>query len=127
MIIVSTYFCIGCESNSVANRESEPKFSELNCSLGWLGATAKPLARPGSIIDPDNIDKRLTHGGLLLTEVSPNGPLDEAGLVSGDIVAQVEEEWLPIKENPARDMMAIIETQISAEKNEISIGYLHKR
>ena len=114
----------GCESSSMSDRQIESKEATAVSSLGWLGANACPLSKPGSTVDPTNADKVVTHGGLRLIEVNVNGPLASAGLIDGDTIVQVVGKWLPIKENPTLDLIGRIESQISAEKSKVAIGYL---
>ena len=118
--------CLGCESKVATNNESSYRVPDITCSLGWLGAKAHPLTKVGRIDDPENPDRRLTHGGLTLIEVAPKGEFSKLGLKKNDIIVQVAGQWLPLKENPMQDLMEMIETRITAEQNEITIGYLRQ-
>ena len=117
----------GCEQPQ-ANKVVKTNFldkeiTELH-SLGWLGATAHPLNEVVRITDPDNVDKNLTPGGLVLVELSDDLPLAAAGLETGDLIVRVAEDWMPIKEDPTRDLIRLVETQISGAKDSIELGYL---
>lgn len=126
--VVLTLLC-GCEP---PNAKTVVKTNFLNTeieqlhNLGWLGAKVHPLNDVVSITDPDNVDKNLTPGGMVVVELNEDSPLAEAGLKSGDLIVRIVEDWLPIKEDPTTDLIAMIETQITGNKKTIDLGYLRR-
>ena len=76
--------CVGgCEPSSVANK-NETSFSNSSVtkmhSLGWMGAKTHPLLDTFKIVDPDNEDKEVTPGGVVVVELTEDSPLEKAGV-----------------------------------------------
>ncbi len=90
-------------------------------NLGWLGATGHPASATIQLDDPDHPGSSLYPGGIVLREISDSSPLADAGCRLGDVLVRVGESYLPNKEDPTLDLIGLIEGEISAGKQEISL------
>ncbi len=121
-------FLVGCDQPMSTPAAKKTNFVDKSITehhnLGWLGGKAHPLNDVVRFDDPEDADKSVSPGGIVITEVEGDMPLGAAGLQQGDVVVRVAEDWLPIKEDALPDLFEKIETQISGDKNEIEIGYL---
>ncbi len=125
VILIGIVCTIGCDSKNVA-RQTKTNFldsppTQLH-SLGWMGAKSHPLVDSFKMTDPDNEDKEVTPGGVVVAEFTKDSPLENAGVKIGDVVLRIADNWVPIKEDPTLDLIALTERQISANKREIPIG-----
>lgn len=109
----------GCE-NSAARTGSttDTNFAENSISefhnLGWIGAASHPLMKPLSLTDPENSDSTVSPGGLVVREVYDDTPAAKAGLKAGDVIIGVEDDWLPINDDPTLDFIKMVESRVSA-------------
>ena len=109
----------GGDARSWLDEESAPVRA-----LGWLGGRAHPATRGVEIPDPGGPSPSVMAGGMVVTEVWPDGVLSVAGVVRGDVIVRVGDDWLPNKEDPGPDLVRAIEAQVSAGTSSIGIGLL---
>ena len=118
-----------CNESTTTVRKAIPKdFRDNHVSeyhnLSWLGGKSHPIRQSFQMADPDNLDVDISPGGIVVTEVTENFPLHQAGIQAGDALVRVSGNWLPIKEDPTLDLFKLIEDQINARKEEIGIGFI---
>lgn len=127
LLCVTLVLFAGCEQ-TLTKQATKTDFLDTDItelhSLGWLGAKAHPLNDVVNITDPDNANKNVSLGGMVIVELDEEMPLATAGLQAKDVIVRVAEDWVPIKEDPTRDLIRMVETQISGDKDSIELGYL---
>jgi hypothetical protein len=92
--------------------------------LGWLGGRAHPASQLIEIDDPDKPGRTIAPGGMVVRELIDGAPLAAAGAKAGDVIVRVGESWLPNKEDPSLDLLALIEQAISEGAEDVPIGVL---
>ena len=90
-------------------------------SLGWLGAQSQPLNIGLTFTDPDDPDQSVTPGGLVVRALQPESPAANAGFKVGDVIVGIENEWLPINDNPTLDFMREVESRVASTTTEIEL------
>ena len=116
-------FCWGCADEPTPSA-SAPKTEMAARNLGWLGASATPVAETVSVVDPDDADKTLYPGAVEICELQADGLLAGLGLRVGDRLVGIGEEMLPTKQDPTIDLMRLVEGEVSAQQPEILIHYV---
>ena len=119
----------GCEQQSdqrVVNTDFLDRSIESVHNLGWLGAKSHPLNDAVKFLEPDSPENgtMVSPGGIVLTEVVDGEPLSDIGLRPGDVVVRIDDDWVPIKEDSTLDVIGAIENLISANRENVTIGYL---
>jgi hypothetical protein len=92
-------------------------------NLGWLGGASQPLTR-ALTIEVDG--EKHSPGGVVLRELVMGAPLIEGGARSGDVIVRIGETWVPLKENPALDVLRLVEQSVSGGKTSVELG-LYRR
>ena len=86
--------------------------------LGWLGGRVRASA---DIFTFQVDGKRQDTGGLVLESATPSGPLAAAGVIPGDVIVGVADEWVPIKDDPWLDLVGLVETRISSGATSLAL------
>jgi len=103
--------CGEAPENGRAGESAAVSAAELpERNLAWLGARARPAS--GLLRIPDGEHERCP-GGLVLTALVAGGPLQVARAAPGDVLVRVDEDWIPLQEDPTGAFLALVEQRIS--------------
>lgn len=128
LLLVSVLVPAGCENSSsepktqvTANADLVDNSVEKFHNLGWLGVQTYPLKSAFSFVDPVDSESSVSPGGLVVANVMQATPAEAAGLKTNDVIVGIENEWLPIKDDPTLDVMEQIETRVTSGESETAI------
>ncbi len=117
--------CVGCGKTDENQTQSAGNYHRDDVTefhaLGWLGGSSHPLA-VDVIVREEGPERH--PGGIVIRELVDDGPLASAGLQSGDAIVGVGQQLLPNKEDPTLDFVGLVEGEISAEQEKLSLKYL---
>lgn len=131
LLILFVPIVIGCKNDSeptasiVKTDYVDASITEFQ-NLGWTGVLCQPLNESVSFPNPNDNDTNVSPGGLVVREVLGKSPASEAGLQVGDVLVGVNDQWLPIKDNPSLDFVRELENQIAAAENKVELKLLRK-
>ena len=123
---------LGCEqpTERIANAPNQPKESYLDDSiteldnLGWLGAWTHPVAESFSFEKPGKSGAMVSPGGIVIGKIEADSVAAKCGLLKGDVVVGIEDEWLPIKDNATMDFIRELENQVAGSPEQIKLKVL---
>jgi len=89
--------------------------------LGWLGGRTQAVA---GVVTFQHGGQRRDTGGLVVQELAPSGPLASAGARVDDVIVGIAEGWIPIKNDPWIDGIALVETAVSSGVQRLPVRIL---
>ncbi|MFK7767389.1 MAG: hypothetical protein AB8B55_09225 [Mariniblastus sp.] len=117
-VVVMLFVTVGCKERMrrhgvpVSENFVDSKITEFH-NLGWIGAQSHPLTSTLSFPDPNDRDSKISPGGLVIVKMAAGSPVDNAKLRHGNVIVGVEDEWLPIKDDPTLDFIERLELHVA--------------
>ena len=100
-------------------RAAAPEDARPDRNLAWLGARVRPAT--GLLRIEDGGHER-SPGGLVLAALEPGGALEAARAAPGDVLVRVDEDWVPLQEDPTASFLALVEQRISGGRERARLG-----
>ena len=128
VLLAISWLLAGCDSNESVNgikvtpnsKLTDATVTEFN-NLGWLGIRCYPLTQNLSFADPNDAESTVAPGGLVVAQVTPGSKAETAGFKKDDVIVAVEEDWLPINDDPTLDVIEQVETRVTSAEAETLI------